>query len=270
MKGTGFGPKGKLSIYLLGLLAIVTVIMIPAYADQTIKPTSGGTIDVGFVTNPANPVPGNSPTDLVISFINKSTQSIQPHIDYKVSVMEGNNQICGTGTQHTAEGNVTVPCPLPDATTYQVIVEVDGILFQPIPPETATFTVNLGGGTSSNSTSGSNMTTSSNTTASSSSSAPSQPEGTQNTVIPSWVKTTAGWWSKGQVGDQDFVKGIQYLIQQGIMQIPVQSNATATSGTQPIPAWIKTNAGWWASGQISDQDFVKGIQWLISNGIIVV
>ena len=37
-----------------------------------------------------------------------------------------------------------------------------------------------------------------------------------------------------------------------------------------IPAWIKNNAGWWAEGQIDDSSFVSGIQWLVSNGIIVV
>ena len=158
-KDVGFRFKGKLSMY-LGFLAIVTIMVIPAYADQTVQPTSGGTIDVGFATDPANPTPGGS-TNLLISFINKSTHAVQQHIDYKVAVMEGSNQICGTQILHTAEGSITIPCQLPDAATYQVIVEVDRILFQPIPPETATFTVNLGGGStpSTNSTSSTNSTT---------------------------------------------------------------------------------------------------------------
>ncbi len=89
---------------------------------------------------------------------------------------------------------------------------------------------------------------------------------TSKAQIPSWVRTTAKWWAEGQVGDSDFTKGIQYLIQQGIMQIPPTSSAGTQS--QQIPAWIKTNAKWWAQGQISDDDFVKGVQWLVSNGII--
>ena len=36
-----------------------------------------------------------------------------------------------------------------------------------------------------------------------------------------------------------------------------------------IPSWIKNNAGWWADGQIDASSFVSGIQWLISNGIIM-
>ena len=36
-----------------------------------------------------------------------------------------------------------------------------------------------------------------------------------------------------------------------------------------IPDWIKNNAGWWAGGLIDDNSFVSGLQWLISNGIIM-
>jgi len=37
-----------------------------------------------------------------------------------------------------------------------------------------------------------------------------------------------------------------------------------------IPSWIKNNADWWSQGLISDDDFVKGIQYLVENGIIKV
>lgn len=86
--------------------------------------------------------------------------------------------------------------------------------------------------------------------------------------IPYWVKNNAKWWSQGQVGDQDFVKGIQYLVQQGIMQIPTQTNSTTTSETQQIPAWVKNNAGWWASNTISDEEFISSIQYLVTQNII--
>ncbi|MGB9003130.1 MAG: hypothetical protein WCC52_04930, partial [Nitrosotalea sp.] len=92
---------------------------------------------------------------------------------------------------------------------------------------------------------------------------------TQTTVIPAWIKNNAKWWSQGQIGDDQFVQGLQYMIQHGIIQIPTQSSGSnTTSGTQPIPAWIKNNAGWWASGQIGDDQFVLGLQYMITNGII--
>jgi len=93
-----------------------------------------------------------------------------------------------------------------------------------------------------------------------------QPSQTTSQNIPAWIKNNAGWWSDGQIGDSDFVSGIQYLINQGIMTIPETEAGDTTS--QNIPSWIKNNAGWWKDGLISDSDFVSGIQWLVSNGIM--
>ncbi len=94
-------------------------------------------------------------------------------------------------------------------------------------------------------------------------------QATNNTIsIPSWIKNTSKWWSQGQIQDTDFIKAIQYLISNGIMQVPHGSSGTVSS--QQIPSWIKKDAGWWADGTISDDEFVKGIQWLITNGVIVV
>ncbi len=110
--------------------------------------------------------------------------------------------------------------------------------------------------------------TSSSGTSSSGSRLPAQqvPSSTPTTSnIPSWIKNNAKWWSQGQIGDSDFIKGIQYIIQNGIMKIP--QTQTSPSSNQ-IPSWIKNNAGWWASGQISDDEFVKGIEYLVSEGII--
>lgn len=90
---------------------------------------------------------------------------------------------------------------------------------------------------------------------------------TSDITIPDWIKTNAGWWANNQIGDSDFVLGIQFLINQGIMKIPATTPGSGTSSDE-IPSWIKNNAGWWASGQISDNDFVQGIQYLIKNGIM--
>ena len=37
-----------------------------------------------------------------------------------------------------------------------------------------------------------------------------------------------------------------------------------------IPAWIKNNAGWWATDQIDDSSFLKGIQYLIQEEIMII
>lgn len=86
-------------------------------------------------------------------------------------------------------------------------------------------------------------------------------------VIPSWIKNNAKWWSEGSVSEQDFIKGIQYLIQNNIVKIPPTS---PSSNVEQIPPWVKNTARWWAEGQISDDEFVKAIQYLIANDIITV
>jgi hypothetical protein len=88
----------------------------------------------------------------------------------------------------------------------------------------------------------------------------------ETTEIPDWVKSNAGWWSDDMIADSDFVSGIQYLINEGIMTIPPTQSGSSSSNE--IPSWIKSNAGWWSDGLIADSDFVSGIQYLISNGIM--
>jgi len=87
--------------------------------------------------------------------------------------------------------------------------------------------------------------------------------------IPFWIRNSAGWWAEGQLSDSDFVSGIQWLIANGIIEIPYTEQSTETASGE-IPDWIKNNAGWWANGKIPDSAFVSGLQWLISNGIMKV
>ena len=101
------------------------------------------------------------------------------------------------------------------------------------------------------------------------------------TSIPAWIKNNAGWWANDEIDDSSFLQGIQYLIQEGIMIIPLtessdNSDAIPDAGQraqafdQRVPAWIKNNAGWWANDEIDDSSFLQGIQYLVQKGIIVV
>ena len=50
----------------------------------------------------------------------------------------------------------------------------------------------------------------------------SAPEGSNvpaPTAIPDWIKNNAGWWADGQIDDDSFVQGLQFLIKEGIMKI---------------------------------------------------
>ena len=86
--------------------------------------------------------------------------------------------------------------------------------------------------------------------------------------VPAWIKNNAGWWAEGQIDDNSFVSGIEWLVSNGIIEVP----STTVSGTAEttIPGWVKNTAGWWAGDQISGDDFVNAIQYLIKVSIITI
>lgn len=50
-------------------------------------------------------------------------------------------------------------------------------------------------------------------------------------AIPQWIKNNAKWWSDGSIPDAEFLKGIQYLVQHGMIQVKVPvTEVTATNG----------------------------------------
>ena len=204
--------------------------------------TSDATLDVGIYTIPKTPNTEGD-TQLKISFLKPDTEKIQLHIDYRVSVTKDGDYVFGPMSRllHTSPGSITIPVQFSENGSHMIHIEVEGILFQPIPLETATFTMNIG---------------------------QAEPEvvPTAETSIPGWIKNNAGWWADGQIDDGSFVSGIQWLITNGVMTIPPTEQGTGSGDV--IPGWIKNNAGWWADGQIDDNTYVSGLQWLISNGIM--
>jgi len=129
--------------------------------------------------------------------------------------------------------------------------------------------------------------------------------------VPIWVKNNAAWWSEGNIEDDTFVSGIQYLMKEKIVDIPdlpeqVSEKARpsfvddtkdpqsyvdrynnepeykawfdenypdytieeAVGVTAPIPAWIKNAASWWSEGKISEDEFIKGIEYLVEKRIL--
>ena len=149
--------------------------------------TSDGTLDVGIYTTPKIPNT-DEPTKLKIGFLKPGTEKIQQHIDYRVSVTKDGDYVFGPMSRllHTSPGSITIPVEFSENGSHIVYIEMEGILFQPIPLETASFTLNVG-----------------------------QTE----TSIPSWIKNNAGWWADGQIDDSSFVSGLQWLISNGMMKI---------------------------------------------------
>ena len=98
-------------------------------------------------------------------------------------------------------------------------------------------------------------------------------------AVPEWVKSNAGWWADGMISDSDFVNGIEFLMDAGVIDVDAAAAAPAAQTGPPsaggasaaapqVPGWVKSNAGWWADGMISEGEFVRGIEFLVSKGII--
>ena len=55
----------------------------------------------------------------------------------------------------------------------------------------------------------------------------------EESLIPSWIKTTASFWVNDQVSDSEFISALQFLVKEGILVIPQE-------GTAPQPSSIVT------------------------------
>jgi len=88
-------------------------------------------------------------------------------------------------------------------------------------------------------------------------------------AVPEWVKSNAEWWSLGQISDNEFIGGIQFMIENDIITIP-NIPESGSSNSKDIPEWIRNNANWWALGKISEDEFVNGMKFLIESGVIII
>lgn len=248
-------------IFTMILFMIVSASILPninAYSQN--NPTEKNTLNVKLDTDPITPLPKEI-TKLKIEFINPKTDQIQQHIDYTISVENNGNAIFGPiPLTHTSQGSVTIPVTLENGKNI-VKINVEGILFQPISPETATFDILIGDSAAQSDVVNNNQTNENN--------AIDNSKNTSMRQIPDWIKSNAGWWAKNQIDDATFISGIQFLIKQGIISVS-SSSVNPNESVQGIPPWIKNNADWWSQGLISNDDFLKGIEFLVSNGIIVV
>ena len=91
----------------------------------------------------------------------------------------------------------------------------------------------------------------------------------QDTQIPGWIKNVAGWWANGEISENEFLTGIEYLINNNIISLgSMPCGRLGTSPTESVPDWIKNNAMWWSEDLIEDIDFINGIEYLIKIRII--
>ena len=106
--------------------------------------------------------------------------------------------------------------------------------------------------------------------------------------IPSWIKNVAGWWANDEISENQFLIGIEYLINNNIIGygdkwVPCNSGSQrifapdvddldndgdttelneipsqTISSSKSVPDWVKNNASWWSDNLINDTDFLNG------------
>ena len=123
--------------------------MSPAFAAAPLLPedyeqilsSEQGTLKIGLSVEESDSI-----SKLYIGWINPMTNKIQEHIDYTVKVVKDGENIFGPiPLTHTSLGEVKIPVEFTSPGEHEVIIEMEGILFQPIPLETTVFTINVGG-----------------------------------------------------------------------------------------------------------------------------
>ncbi|MEK6818063.1 MAG: CFI-box-CTERM domain-containing protein [Thermoproteota archaeon] len=129
--------------FLIALLLIPLLITsVFAQTNSQTLSTEKGTLDVKLYHDEI--IPGQQ-AKLSIDFINPQTKKIQEHIDYKMTVSKDGEAVFGPiPLTHTSAGSVKIPVEFVDEGVYSVELEIEGILFQPIPLEKVSFDVTVG------------------------------------------------------------------------------------------------------------------------------
>tara|TARA_Y100000590_G_scaffold181413_1_gene206790 strand:- start:6163 stop:8364 length:2202 start_codon:yes stop_codon:yes gene_type:complete len=87
--------------------------------------------------------------------------------------------------------------------------------------------------------------------------------------IPEWVKNNASWWSDRIISQNEFTNGLEFLINEGIIYVPV-TEPGPPGPDKIIPDWVRNTAGWWSDNLIPDSEFVNAMKYLIEIGLIEV
>ena len=55
--------------------------------------------------------------------------------------------------------------------------------------------------------------------------------------IPYWIKNNAGWWSENKISDDDFIAGIEYLVENNIIRVNTTTNSKLGQQELERKAW---------------------------------
>ena len=116
--------------------------------------TSGSSLDVLLEPTPYPAKVNESSTQFKVSFLRPGTNALQEHVDFNLRIYNNNSRVFqatnSTGQPevplHATDGVMTIPMlnyKLSQGGQYRIEIPVYGILFNPIRPEYANFTINV-------------------------------------------------------------------------------------------------------------------------------
>jgi hypothetical protein len=82
-----------------------------------------------------------------------------------------------------------------------------------------------------------------------------------NENISDWKDNARNW--SYSISDSEFIGVLKQMIKDRIIVSSKDSSAY-----ERVPVWVKNTATWWSDDQISDDDFIKFVQYLVKKGII--
>jgi hypothetical protein len=116
--------------------------------------TDNGSLDVLLELTPYPVTVNSTSTNFKVSFLKPNTSQLQDHIDFNIRIFKDNERVFQATNQtgqpsvplHATDGYMTVPMlnyQFDHAGKYQIEIPVYGILFNPIRPESAYFTIDV-------------------------------------------------------------------------------------------------------------------------------
>lgn len=94
---------------------------------------------------------------------------------------------------------------------------------------------------------------------------------TMDAKVPGWIETTAQFWIDEDVSDREFTDALGFLVKEKIIDVQVEPNLVdpdETTEEPKVPDWVESTTEWWINGDVSEDQFLEGIKWMIQNGII--
>ncbi|AFS80373.1 OmpA domain-containing protein [Candidatus Nitrosopumilus koreensis AR1] len=85
-------------------------------------------------------------------------------------------------------------------------------------------------------------------------------------VMPDYVASTVGYWTAGQVSDNEFKDALGYMIKEKIIYVNPVPNVSC--GDTGIPSWIRDSSSFYAQGLVSSTEYLNSIEYMVNNGII--